>query len=147
MNQRRPDAHRVVFLGGPHWPLDAEGVLRLAREVWPLVRQRVLGTILTIIGENPPAQLDHNASGITNCEPTGYVGDLQSRLAETAVFMVPLHAGGRMRVKIPDAQCWGLPVTTSSFGAEGSRIQDGENALLADTADAPVWCGCCWNRS
>jgi hypothetical protein len=147
VNQRRPDAHRVVFLGGPHWPLDAEGVLRLAREVWPLVRQRVLGTILTIIGENPPAQLDHNASGITNCEPTGYVGDLQSRLAETAVFMVPLHAGGRMRVKIPDAQCWGLPVTTSSFGAEGSRIQDGENALLADTADAPVWCGCCWNRN
>ncbi len=57
-------------------------------------------------------------------------------LAETTVFIVPLHAGGGMRVKIVDAWCWGLPVVTTTIGAEGIAVQDGENVLLADTPEA-----------
>ena len=68
----------------------------------------------------------------------GFVEDLQPYLAETAVFIVPLHAGGGMRVKILDAWCWGLPVVSTGIGAEGLAVRDGENMLIADNAEAFV---------
>ena len=75
-------------------------------------------------------------SEIRNVEITGYVDDPTPYLVETAVFIVPLHAGGGTRVKILDAWCWGLPVVTTRVGAEGIRARDGENVLLGDTAEA-----------
>jgi len=67
-------------------------------------------------------------------EVPGYVADLKPYLAETAVFVVPLHAAGGMRVKIVDAWSWGLPVVSTTIGAEGLAVRDGENVLIADTA-------------
>jgi glycosyltransferase involved in cell wall biosynthesis len=57
-------------------------------------------------------------------------------LAETAVFVVPLRAGGGMRVKILDTWCWALPMVSTTIGAEGITIRDGENILIADTPQA-----------
>lgn len=137
---RPPDAHRVTFLGGLHWPPNAGGILWFAREVWPVVSQQVPGAVLTIIGKNPSKALvdiahSRSASGDrrSTIEVTGYITDLSPYLTETAVFIVPLHAGGGMRVKILDAWCWGLPVVTTPVGAEGLRVLDGENVLLGDT--------------
>jgi glycosyltransferase involved in cell wall biosynthesis len=68
-------------------------------------------------------------------EVTGYVSDLTSLLAETGAFIVPLHAGGGMRVKILDAWNWGLPIVSTTIGAEGIVVEPEENILIADEAD------------
>lgn len=133
---------RVTFLGGLHWPPNAKGVLWFVEHVWPSVHAAAPHAVLTIIGKDPPAALVNRQPAIANLEVPGYVTDPTSYLAETAVFIVPLHAGGGMRVKILDAWCWGLPVISTTIGAEGIRAQDGENLLLADTpaafADAAI---------
>lgn len=123
---RRPDARRVTFLGGLHWPPNAQGVRWFVEKAWPQVRAQVPNCTLTIIGKDPPPV---SAEGI---EVTGYVADLQPLLSETAVFIVPLLAGGGMRVKIVDAWMWGLPIVSTSIGAEGIDQRDGENILIAD---------------
>ncbi len=130
--ERRSDARRVTFLGGLHWPPNAAGLAWFFREVWPRVRSEAPQAVLTVVGRNPPgelAQAEH--VGVIT---TGYLPDPTSYLAETAAFIVPLHAGGGMRVKIVDAWSWGLPVVSTSIGAEGLRCLPGENILLADTA-------------
>jgi glycosyltransferase involved in cell wall biosynthesis len=146
---RIPNAHRVAFVGGLHWPPNAEGVLWFARKVWPRVLQYLPNAVFTVIGKNPPPELTPHASRLThhvsrfthcvpdvaNCEVTGYVDDPTAYLAETAAFIVPLHAGGGMRVKILDAWSWGLPVVSTRIGAEGLRYQNGENLLIAETAE------------
>jgi glycosyltransferase involved in cell wall biosynthesis len=53
-------------------------------------------------------------------------------LRETSVFIVPLLAGGGMRVKILDAWRWGLPMVSTTVGAEGIAATPGEDILLAD---------------
>ena len=50
--------------------------------------------------------------------------------------MVPLHAGGGMRVKILDAWLWGLPTISTPIGAEGIELRDSENIVLAEGAPA-----------
>jgi glycosyltransferase involved in cell wall biosynthesis len=41
-----------------------------------------------------------------------------------------------MRVKIVNAWCWGLPVVSTTIGAEGIVFQEGENILIANTPEA-----------
>jgi glycosyltransferase involved in cell wall biosynthesis len=130
----QPDAHRVTFLGGLHWPPNAQGIVWFADEVWPLVVAEVPHAVLTVIGRNPPAELADTTR--RNVEAPGYVEDLTSYLRETAVFTVPLHAGGGMRVKIIDAWSWGLPIVSTGIGAEGIDYSAGENILIADDAAA-----------
>jgi glycosyltransferase involved in cell wall biosynthesis len=69
-------------------------------------------------------------------EVTGFVADPRPLLAESQIFIVPVRAGGGMRVKIVDAWLWGLPVVSTTIGAEGVQVRDGENILLADEPEA-----------
>lgn len=137
---RSPDARRVTFLGGLHWPPNAEGILWFAREVWPRVIQQVPAALLTVIGKSPPYELVQTASHSGNYDITGHIADPEPYLSETAAFIVPLHAGGGMRVKIIDAWSWGLPVVSTRVGAEGLGCQDGGNLMMADTAEEFVRC-------
>ncbi len=66
----------------------------------------------------------------------GYVADLSSLLAECALLVVPLFAGGGMRVKIVDGWGWGLPMVSTTVGAEGLAYTAGEELLVADDAPA-----------
>ncbi|MBK8045649.1 MAG: glycosyltransferase [Anaerolineales bacterium] len=126
------DAHRVTFLGGLHWPPNAEGIVWFVRAVWPLIRQQAPNAVLTVIGKDPPAELRDTV--LQNLDVTGYVDDPMPYLKETAVFIVPLPEAAC--VKILDAWRWGLPVVSSTIGAEGIAVENGENALLADTPEA-----------
>ena len=62
--------------------------------------------------------------------------DLQPYLSETAAFIVPLRSGAGMRVKILDAWNWGLPVVSTSVGADGIRAVHDDNILIADDAES-----------
>ncbi len=143
---RRSDAYRVTFLGGLHWPPNAEGILWFTTHVWPEVSRRVPGARLTIIGKSPPQNLlrlktsttRSNGQRETSVEITGYVDNPVPYLEETAVFVVPLLAGGGMRVKIVEAWSRGLPIVSTPIGAEGVDTRHGENILLADSANAFV---------
>jgi glycosyltransferase involved in cell wall biosynthesis len=127
----RGKPHRVTMLGGMHWPPNSEGICWFAESIWPRIAKKVPGSVLTIIGKNPPARLLRALSD-SQIEIAGYVSDLQALLAETAAFIVPLRTGAGMRVKILDAWCWSIPVVSTSVGAQGIRAVPGENLLLAD---------------
>lgn len=129
------EVRRVTFLGGLHWPPNAEGARWFVRDIWPHVRVQAPEAVLTIIGKDPPRALARLGSGSAGVEITGFVPDPTVLLSETAAFIVPLQAGGGMRVKILDAWCRGLPVISTSLGAEGLLARDGENLLLADTPE------------
>jgi glycosyltransferase involved in cell wall biosynthesis len=122
---------RITFMGGLHWPPNAQGVLWFFQKVFPQIREAVPEAVLTVIGKTPPSGLV--GEGV---EVTGYVVDPLPYLTETAVFIVPLHAGGGMRVKILDAWSWGLPIVSTTIGAEGIETEPEKNILIADTAEA-----------
>jgi len=132
-------AKDVLHLGTMFWPPNVEGVLWFAREVWQRVQAQVPEARFTIVGKNPPQEvraLGTSGEQQGGIEVTGYVADPRPYLERAGVFIVPLFAGSGMRVKILDAWRWGLPVVSTSIGAEGIRYRDGENILVADGAEA-----------
>jgi len=134
--QRVPLPRTILHLGTMFWPPNIEGVLWFAREVFPQVRAEVPEARFVIVGKNPPLAVRELADTMPGIEVTGYVPDPTQYLAQTAAFVVPLHAAGGMRVKIVDAWCWGLPIVSTSLGAEGIAVRNEENLLLADTPQA-----------
>ncbi|MFO7694598.1 MAG: glycosyltransferase family 4 protein, partial [Vicinamibacterales bacterium] len=130
VERRRP--FRVTFLGGLHWPPNAEAVRWFADRVWPTVSAAAPDAVFTVIGKGSPGRLRDRSRIVV----AGYVPDLQPCLAETAAFVVPLLTGAGMRVKILDAWCWALPVVSTTVGAEGLHAVPGENVLMSDEPDA-----------
>jgi glycosyltransferase involved in cell wall biosynthesis len=126
----------VTCLGTMFWPPNAEGVLWFGNEVWPSVVARVPDARFLVIGKHPPPRLQALASGRAGIEVLGYVSDPEPYLAQTAAFVVPLQSGAGMRVKIVDGWCWGLPVVSTTDGAEGILGRDGEHLLIADDPGA-----------
>jgi glycosyltransferase involved in cell wall biosynthesis len=127
----------VLFVGGMHWPPNADGVRWFVREVWPAVRASAPQAEFWAIGKQPPVEIaaaeQIQAQG---WHATGYVEEVEAHWQAASVFVVPLRAGGGMRVKILDAWQRGLPVVSTTVGAEGLRVSDGDNVLLADTPAA-----------
>jgi glycosyltransferase involved in cell wall biosynthesis len=125
----------VLHLGTMFWPPNIDGVLWFAERAFPRVLEHAPEASFTIVGKNPPEVVESLPQRVRNIHVTGYVPDPGPYLKQAAAFIVPLHAGGGMRVKIVDAWGWGLPIVSTTIGAEGIEVRDSENILLADTPE------------
>ena len=67
---------------------------------------------------------------------TGYVPDVRPYMAGATVFVVPMRMGGGTRLKLLEAMAAGLPIVSTTMGAEGVDVTDHEHLLLADGPEA-----------
>jgi glycosyltransferase involved in cell wall biosynthesis len=131
---RQPGSLNIMTMGTLHYPPNADGIRWFTQEVFPLVRDHIPKATLTIVGKNPPAdflQLQEQFPGVISV--TGYVPDLTPYMEKAAIMVVPVRAGGGMRVRILEAFARGLPVVTTTIGLEGIDARPGEEVLVADT--------------
>jgi polysaccharide biosynthesis protein PslH len=132
----RTDIHpgaAVLFVGGLHWPPNEAGVAFFAREVWPRVRTHRPDATCVVVGRATASQ--RAALQREGLSIVGYAESVEPHFAAARVFVVPLLAGGGMRVKILEAFARGVPVVSTRVGAEGIDGVDGEHFLLADGPD------------
>jgi len=132
--RRRPDADHILHLGTMYWPPNVDGVMWFVRQVLPRVRRHRPDVVFDVVGSRPPSALLELGRGDSGVNVTGYVADPAPYLERAGVFVVPLRAGGGMRVKILNAMAQGLPIVSTTLGAEGISVVPGEHVLLADTA-------------
>ncbi|MDP4031615.1 MAG: glycosyltransferase, partial [Pseudorhodobacter sp.] len=71
---------------------------------------------------------------------TGEVQDIRPFLAKARVFICPIRIGSGFRAKILEAMASGVPVVSTSLGAEGIPSGGGETLLLADTPGQMLQC-------
>jgi glycosyltransferase involved in cell wall biosynthesis len=66
----------------------------------------------------------------------GQVPDARAFMAASGVMAVPLRSGSGVRVKIAEAMALGVPVVSTSLGAEGLCLESGRELVIADGAEA-----------
>jgi glycosyltransferase involved in cell wall biosynthesis len=132
----RGAAPMLLHIGTMFYPPNADAVRWFVAEVFGLIRAAVPDARFVVVGARPPADiaaLHDPARGIEVC---GYVPDIAPLLAEAAATVVPTRAGSGMRVKILEAMAVGLPVVSTTVGAEGIAVVPETHVLIADDAPA-----------
>ena len=124
------EAH-LVFSGSMDWHPNEDAVVHFAESILPRIRAHVPGTTVTVVGRNPSGRLREVAER-ADITVTGTVADVRPFIAEAAVYVVPLRAGGGTRLKIFEALAMARPVVSTTVGAEGLGITPDRHYLAAD---------------
>ena len=132
-----PGKNRIVFVGSMDYHANIDGALNFAREVWPRLHDRQTDLVFTIVGRDPAPEVRELAR-IPGIEVTGTVADVRPSYREAIAAIVPLNVGGGSRLKILEAMAAGIPVVSTTLGAEGLAVQHGKNILIADTNEQLV---------
>lgn len=129
--------NRIIFVGTLDYHANIDAVLTFTRNVWPRIRERFPQWRLTIIGANPvQGVLDlRNEPAV---EVTGTVADLRPYYRQAFAAIVPLRTGMGTRLKILEAMAAGVPVISSTIGAEGLAVTPGKHLLIADHTEGWV---------
>lgn len=123
---------RIVFVGSMDYHANIDGVVAFAREVWPALHERHPEMLFTIVGRDPSAEVLQLAS-MPGVEVTGTVDDVRPYYREAILSIVPLKIGGGSRLKILEAMAAGVPVVSTTLGAEGLDVRHGVDIFIADT--------------
>lgn len=134
--RRPPGIPELLFVGSMDWMPNDDGIRWFAEKIFGLVRARVPNAILTVVGRLPSDAMRRLANQSPGIEITGTVPDVRPYFARAAVSIVPLRIGGGTRLKIYEAMAMGVPLVSTSIGAEGLPVRDGEQLLIADTPDS-----------
>ncbi len=125
----------LIFLGSMDWRPNIDAIRWFATSILPLIRRRLPECSLTVVGRNPTAEILRLAETDSRIHVTGTVTDVRPYLWESAVSIVPLRIGGGTRLKIYEAMTAKVPVVSTTIGAEGLDVRDGENIALADSPE------------
>ena len=121
----------MLFLGSFRHTPNQVALEWFAREVLPLILQKLPAARLLVAGAEPPPRHAFSDPAI---ELLGFVDDIQPLFSATALFVCPIRSGSGVRVKLLEAFASGIPVVSTYLGAEGLARNDGEFCALADDA-------------
>ena len=127
--------HTLVFTGTMDFRPNVDAMLWFAHDVLPLVKRDVPDVHLYIVGQRPHARLE-----VLRADPvitiTGAVEDTRPYTSAAQVYVVPLRMGGGTRLKLLEALALQTPIVSTTLGAEGFAVTNGQELLLVDDAAA-----------
>jgi O-antigen biosynthesis protein len=109
----------ILFVGSfAHLP-NQEAVLWFVEHVLPLIRARVVRARLVVVGSNLPAAVQVLASDAISVHANVSDAVLREHYRAARVAAVPLRYGAGVKLKVVEALREGLPLVTTSIGAQG----------------------------
>jgi polysaccharide biosynthesis protein PslH len=125
--------NRLVFTGSMDWLPNEDAMIWFVHEILPSIEPIIPDVSLTIVGRRPRKRVFKLCQRNPRVMVTGRVEDVRPFLAEGSVFVVPLRIAGGTRIKIFEAMASGIPVVSTTIGAEGLAVEHGRHILLADS--------------
>lgn len=128
---RQPVPGQMIFPGSFTYFPNFNAMRWFVAEILPEIQKQVPEANLVITGHRGDLPFEERP-GVRHL---GFVPDIRSRMAAASIMVVPIREGGGTRVKIVEAMALGVPVVSTSKGAEGLEVTHREHLLIADTPD------------
>ena len=108
---------RFFHIGSMNWKPNVESVNFLINDIFPKIKALLPNAELILAGSNMPKDITSNhTKGI---KVLGFIEDVPSFMASNGIMIVPLKSGSGVRVKLLEGLSIGVPILTTSQGAEG----------------------------
>jgi glycosyltransferase involved in cell wall biosynthesis len=126
---KTPSIYLAGSFGHYNSPMDTAARWML-EEVLPLVLKKYPNVHFCIVGRNSELGFGHMTG--PNVTVTGRLDSVLPYLCNTDVALVPLKFESGTRFKILEAGACKVPLVSTTLGAEGIPVADGEHILIAD---------------
>jgi glycosyltransferase involved in cell wall biosynthesis len=120
----------VLFVGNFRNPANVDALDWMLTHVWPVIKSHVPHLRLHVAGFGVPDGLEKCNPGVICMGEFDAFGPLFDKYR---VLAAPVRYGTGIITKNMHALAYGLPVVTTTVGAEGIGLKNGEHALIADT--------------
>jgi glycosyltransferase involved in cell wall biosynthesis len=125
-----------LFIGAFGYFPNHDAAMWLCREVIPLVVAGMQGAVrFRFVGAMARRELQDTIAATAHAVYEGPVPDIGVAYREVDVAVVPIRGGGGTRIKLLEAFARGIPVVSTTVGAEGIAVDDEVHLLLADSPE------------
>ena len=128
------DPRSILFVGSLDYLPNEDAVAFFARSILPLIRKTDEQMAFRIVGVGQSESIAA-ARILPGVQLIGAVANLAPEYAAAGMLAVPLRAGSGTRIKILEAFQHRTPVVSTTKGAEGLAVTNGEHLLIADTPE------------
>ncbi len=124
----------LAFCGSLDAFVNQDAVTYFCERILPRIWQQRPQVRLLIIGSSPPPRICKLAGDRILLKANA--ADVRPLLGQAAACVVPLRVAGGSRLKILEAFAAGIPVVSTTLGAEGLEVEAGRHLLIADREEA-----------
>lgn len=122
----------ISFMGLLNYPPNEKGLIYFLETIFPILKEKMPRIHLYIIGKNATTKLVH----LTNQYPdnitlTGFLDDPIELILKTQLLIAPVYFGTGIKIKILESMSIGIPIVTTTHGAEGLLVEDQKNILIS----------------
>jgi glycosyltransferase involved in cell wall biosynthesis len=129
-NHAQEESKSILFLASLDWLPNVDGFFWFHEKVLPLVLHEEPEIVLSVVGNGHAPRLANLRH--PNIRFIGFVDDVAPYIWAAQVCVVPLLAGGGIRIKILEMFAHGKCVVSTSVGCEGIEVENGRELLIAD---------------
>ena len=123
---------KIVFIGNMRTLQNSDAAAYFAKEVFPGLREKRKDASFWIIGADPGREV-LALSSIPGVVVTGRVDDVRESAHDAEASVCPVRIGAGIQNKVLESMAMGIPVVTTSIGAQGLAAKDGVHFKVADS--------------
>lgn len=128
------DPFTFLFVGILEYLPNWDAIVFFCAQVLPFLRRDAPGSFRVLVVGRAGGDID-KLTAIEDVQVVLNPRDLLPYYAQSHVAIAPLRSGGGTRVKILEAFSYGLPVVSTTIGAEGLEVTPGSDIIIADSAE------------
>lgn len=126
------DGQSLIFVGSLIYQQNNDAMKYFLEEIYPLIKQKSSAVKLILVSWHRPQWFKnylHDSS-------ISFIRDRETPAVEflkkAAILVAPIRIASGTNIKILEAMAAGLPVVTTTIGAEGLEVKDGRELVIAD---------------
>ncbi|NUQ80919.1 MAG: glycosyltransferase [Bacteroidetes bacterium] len=124
---------KIAHIGAMDWAPNRDSLLSFISLHLPEIIRQFPELKLVAIGRGTD-QIEIPDPLKSFVDAKGFVGDVWKELDSCIALVVPLRIGGGIRIKILEMMAAGIPVISSTVGAEGLPFVSGKIGFIADSS-------------
>ena len=121
----------ILFIGTMTWQANIDAVCWFEKKILPLLVKDYPQIIFDVVGKLKDDSLKKNNQN-PNIIYHGFVESTEPFFQQSTAFVCPLQFGSGMKVKNIEALYRGIPLVTTTVGAESIDLHNGIDAFISD---------------